>query len=112
VTPATEPAPPYGTYARDDLEVLGQRVGGGSGGEAVGFLLEFAGTSEDCERLAGAVRRNVKAFEGNARIGTDTFVHSMRIVAEVDGWLPLGDGDENGRYTTTMHIVVVHDGGA
>jgi hypothetical protein len=102
---------PCGSYARDDLEVLGQRLAGGAGGDTVGMLLEWEGTSEECERLADEVRRAIKELKGPIQMG-DTFVHSMRITAEVDGWQQLGDGDEKGKHTTTMHIVVTHDGGA
>lgn len=110
VVPVDEPAP-CGSYTRDDLEVLGSRLSGGAGGDSVGFLLEFEGESEECERLADEVRRTIKAIDAPFAMG-ETFVHSMRITAEVDSWVALGDGDEKGRHTTTMHIVVTHDGGA
>lgn len=109
VVPVDEPTP-CGSYARDDLEVFGQRLSGGAGGDSVGMVLEFEGTSEECEKLADATRDAVKKIGGPFSIG-DTYVQSMRVTAEVDGWVPLGDGDEKGKHTTTMHIVVTHDGG-
>lgn len=109
VVPVDEPTP-CGSYARDDLEVLGQRLSGGAGGDSVGMLLEWDGTSEECERLADAVREAVKRIDGPFQAG-ESFITSMRITAEVDGWIQTGDGAEEGKHTTTMHIVVTHDGG-